>query len=103
MSALYLLTLSIAIFGMVMIDRRFSIAFYHDASRTILTLATAVGVFLLWDILGIAIGIFKQGTSGYDLGFEVLPELPIEEFFFLFLLCYLSLLCYLYISRRPAK
>ena len=100
MSLLYLASLAIAIFGMVMIDRKYQLAFFHDAKRAAATVGIAVGVYILWDLLGIALGIFRQGTSGYDLGVEVLPELPIEEFFFLFLLCYLSLICYVYLRRK---
>lgn len=103
MSLLYLTSLAIALFGMAMIDRKYRLVFFHDAKRAAVTVGVAVGVFIIWDILGIALGIFRQGTSGYDLGFEVLPELPIEEFFFLFLLCYLSLICYEYLRRRLAS
>jgi lycopene cyclase domain-containing protein len=102
-SLLYLTSLAIAIFGMVMIDRRYRLAFFLNARRTVLTLGIAVVVFVAWDVLGIALGIFRQGASVYDLGIEVLPELPVEEFFFLFLLCYLSLLCYLLLAQRMTR
>lgn len=103
MNLLYLASLAVAIFGMFMIDRRYKLAFFHDARRATLTVGIAVAAFTLWDILGITLGIFRQGTSGFDLGVEVLPELPVEEFFFLFLLCYLSLIAYLFLQRKMTE
>ena len=96
----YLLALGVSIFGMVTLDRRFKLAFFADATRTVWTLAVAMGVFILWDIAGIALGIFRKGESNLTLNIEILPEFPIEELFFLFLLCYISLLGYLYAKRR---
>ena len=102
MPFVYLSLLVISIFGMVMIDRRFKLAFFHDARRTALTLCSAVIAFIVWDLAGIALGIFSKGASAFSLEYELLPELPIEELFFLLLLSYLSLLSYLYFKRRSA-
>ena len=99
----YLGALLISIFGMVMIDRRYRLAFYKDTGLTARVLAAAVGIFLLWDIAGIALGIFRKGESDLALDIELLPELPIEEVFFLFLLSYISLLSYLALRRIFTK
>ena len=96
----YLLTLGISIFGMVTLDRRFKLAFFADATRTAWTLVAAMSVFILLDIAGIALGIFHKGESNLTLNIQILPEFPVEELFFLFLLCYISLLGYLYVKRR---
>lgn len=53
-----------------------------------------MAIFLVWDVLGISLGIFFSGGSPYTLPYMVAPELPVEEFFFLFLLCYITLLIY---------
>lgn len=91
---LYLLSLIIAIGCMLLIDRRFKLAFWYDAKRTALTVGTAVVLFILWDILGVSLGIFFDGTSPFLLPFRLFPHFPIEEIFFLFLLSYLTLILY---------
>lgn len=96
----YLIGLLIGISGMLIIDRRFKLAFWSDARRTWMTLLPAVAVFILWDLAGIASGTFFHGKSNYSLPFTILPEFPIEELFFLFLLCYTALLFYLGAKRR---
>lgn len=51
-------------------------------------------MFIIWDILGIALGIFFHGDSPYSLPFRIAPEFPIEELFFLYLLTYTTLVVY---------
>lgn len=58
-------------------------------------------VFLLWDLFGIHLGIFFDGGSPFTTGLMVAPDLPIEEFFFLFFLCYFTLIVYRLGERRP--
>lgn len=96
----YLIGLLIGITGMAIIDWRYKLAFWHNARRTLITLAIAIGVFIIWDILGIALGIFFHGGSPYALPLRIAPEFPIEELFFLTLLCYCTLVIYQGVSRR---
>lgn len=90
----YLGTLLFSIAGMLTIDWRYKLAFWYDAGRTIKTLLVAIGVFLLWDFFGIALGIFFSGHSPYMLDIYLAPELPPEELVFLFLLTYVTLVVY---------
>ncbi len=90
----YLIALLIAITGMVLIDRRWKLAFWKDARRTALTLSVAISVFVLWDLIGISLGIFFHGGSSYTLPYRIAPEFPIEELFFLFLLTYTALIIF---------
>jgi len=99
MEWLYLLALAVSIAGLVTIDWRHKVAFWYDSRRTALTLLAAVIIFIVWDALGIALGIFYHGGSAYALPYRLAPEFPIEELFFLFLLCYTTLLIYLGVSR----
>lgn len=94
MEWLYLLALAISITGMAVIDWRYRLAFWHNRRRTVLTIGSAVAVFVIWDILGIALGIFFHGGSEFTLPYRLLPEFPIEEIFFLVLLCYCTLVIY---------
>lgn len=94
MPGIYLAGLVVSIAGLAMIDRRLKLAIWYDAKRTALTVGSAVAVFVLWDIAGIALGIFFHGGSNLTLPLRILPEFPIEELFFLTLLCYVTLLLY---------
>lgn len=77
-----------------MIDRRFRLAFWHDRTRATITIGVSMLLFIIWDILGISLGIFFDGMSQYMLPVRLAPHLPIEELFFLFLLTYVTLLIY---------
>jgi len=90
-SVVYLAALSVSIVGMVMLDRRFRLFFWDDARRAAIVLAAGVVLFLVWDLLGIGLGIFFRGQTPFMTGLLIAPELPIEEVFFLTLLCYLAM------------
>lgn len=90
----YLTALIVSIAGMATIDWRHKLAYWHNKKRTLVTVGTAMSVFVLWDILGISLGIFLHGSSQLTLPFRLLPEFPIEELFFLLLLCYSTLVIY---------
>lgn len=96
---IYSLVLLVSIFGLAMIDRRFELAFWRDKKATVLTIVIAVTVFSIWDIIGIASGIFYHDGSSYTLALRVLPEFPVEELLFLTLLNYNALLLYKGIVR----
>ncbi len=90
----YLTALLVGISGMAVIDRRYKLAFWLDRQRTLVTLAIGIGVFIVWDLLGIMLGIFFHGGSEFTLPLRILPEFPLEELFFLLLLCYCTLVIY---------
>lgn len=70
--------------------------------RAAVTLAIGVFFFLLWDVAGIALGIFFRGDSPFLSGWQLAPELPVEEFFFLIVLCYTALLVFIAARKRLA-
>lgn len=94
MEWIYLIGLVVSIAGMATIDWRHKLAYWHNKKRTIITLGVAMSVFIAWDIIGISLGIFLHGNSQLTLPFRILPEFPIEELFFLLLLCYSTLVIY---------
>lgn len=100
MGILYLLALAISITGMVVLDRRFGLFFWRDARRAGIVLAAGVVFFLVWDLFGIGLGIFFRGETSFMTGLQLAPELPVEEVFFLTLLCYLSMNLYGAFSGR---
>ena len=99
----YLIGLIVAIACLVLVDRKFSLAFFHDTRRTALTLAVAIWLFIVWDIFGIQLGIFFHGGSLYTLPIRIIPQFPVEELFFLFLLSYVALLIYRFAEKRTAR
>jgi len=100
---LYLLALAIALTGMVMLDRRFRLFFWQDARRAAIVLIAGVVFFLVWDIAGIGLGIFFRGETDFMTGLQAAPELPLEEIFFLTLLCYLAMNLYSGLGRVLAR
>lgn len=99
MQWIYLGLLLFSISGLMTLDWRHKLAFWYDARRTALTIGFGIAVFVVWDILGIVLGIFFHGNSPYTLPFRLAPEFPIEELFFLFLLCYVTLILYRGLGR----
>ena len=91
MGLLYLAALLLTIGCMMLIDRRWRLFFWRDPMAAALTTAIGVAFFLLWDIAGISQGIFFRGETAFMTGILVGPELPLEEVFFLTLLCYLTM------------
>jgi lycopene cyclase domain-containing protein len=94
MPFVYLAALGVALTGMVMLDRRFSLFFWRDAARASIVLVCGVVFFLVWDLFGIGLGIFFRGETSFMTGAQLAPELPVEELFFLILLCYLTMNAY---------
>ena len=100
MGILYLVALAISITGMVLIDRRWRLFFWRDARRAAIVLAVGIVFFVVWDLFGIGLGIFFRGETSFMTGLQVAPELPVEELFFLTLLCYVTMNVYGLLTRR---
>jgi lycopene cyclase domain-containing protein len=100
MPGLYLLLLLVSLAGLGSIDFRHKLALFLDAKRTLLTLVVCVAFFLMWDVVGIGLGVFFKGDNNLLIGFDLAPDLPIEEVFFLTLLCYSALVIYQGFARR---
>ena len=98
-SAAYLGCLLFSLAGCLAADLRFKLAIAVDTRRTVLSVLCGVAFFLTWDMVGIQSGIFFRGETPFLLGFQLAPELPIEEVFFLLLLCYSTLLSFLGLGR----
>ena len=79
---------------MVMLDRRFRLFFWADARRAAIVLVVGVLFFLAWDLAGVGLGVFFRGETEFMTGLQIAPEVPLEEIFFLTLLCYLTMNVY---------
>jgi lycopene cyclase domain-containing protein len=99
MGLLYLAALLVALTGMVMLDRRFALFFWADARRAAIVLVAGIVFFVVWDLFGIGLGIFFRGETSFMTGLQVAHELPVEELFFLALLCYVTMNLYAFAGR----
>ena len=100
MNYIYLVSLLVALAGMVVLDLRFRLFFRRNPVRAAIVLAVGVLFFLAWDLAGIGLGIFFRGAPELLTGIRLAPELPLEELFFLTLLGYLTMNGYGWLSGR---
>lgn len=87
MSVLYLAALVVSIAGLLVLDVRYRLFLFAAPLRALLVLVVGVVGFLLWDLAGIGLGIFFEGNRSLLIGVDLAHELPLEEVFFLVLLC----------------
>lgn len=99
MSYTYLIALTISILGMGIIDHRWKLVVFRDAGAAFIVLAAGVALFLGWDHVGLSLGLFFRGDGPYMTGFELAPDLPVEESVFVLLLSYSAIV--LYASAQP--
>ena len=103
MSLLYLASLLVALTGMVLLDRRFRLFFWAAPGRAALVMLVGLAFFVAWDLAGIGLGVFFRGETEFMTGMQVAPELPVEELFFLALLCYLTMNGYGLATQRSRQ
>jgi lycopene cyclase domain-containing protein len=96
---LYLGALLVSIAGMIVLDVRFRLFFAAAPVRAGIVLAVGVAFFLAWDVAGITLGIFFSDNPELLTGLLLAPELPLEELFFLVLLCSTTMNAYSAASR----
>lgn len=78
----------------MLLDWRHRLAYFLRPKATITTLAVGVATFVVWDCIGISLGVFFSGNSPYMSGLYLGPEFPVEELFFLYFLCYFTLIMF---------
>ncbi|MFQ6484406.1 MULTISPECIES: lycopene cyclase domain-containing protein [Brachybacterium] len=76
---------------MLLLDHRFRLYLFRDRRRALRVQAAGVGLLLVWDLVCIALGVFARGEGPYLSGYEIVPHLTIEEPFFLWFLCHLTM------------
>ena len=96
----YLLVLTLSLVGLYLLDRTHKLAFTIDPKRSLLSMIPAYILFLVWDLAGIATGIFFRGNNTLLTGVQVFPEFPIEELFFLAVLCYSTLIAFTWVQKK---
>lgn len=98
---MYLAALLVSLAGLTTLDWRYKLAFFGERNRALLTFAIPYVLFVIWDACGIALNIFFRGSTNHLLGVTLFPEFPLEELFFLGLLCYTAVLLTARFARKP--
>lgn len=98
----YLACLLVSLAGVATIDRRWRLFVWDRPRAAVVVLVVGLAYFVLWDLAGIALGLFHRGDTRWMTGLQVAPELPVEELFFLVLLCW-STMCLWCGGRRWAR
>ena len=96
----YIVILLFSITGMVLADWRYKLAFFLDAKASGLAIGLSGLLLLCFDVAGIVIGIFTTNQTYVSGWYFVTPNLPLEEFIFLFLLGYVTLMVYQLVSLK---
>lgn len=101
MSLLYLLSVVGATICMGLVDRRWGLFLFDRPRRALLVVAAGVVFFLVWDLVAISQQMYRRGESPAMTGLEVLPELPVEELFFIVFLSYLTMVLHGLLQALP--
>ncbi|MFB9165544.1 lycopene cyclase domain-containing protein [Arthrobacter psychrochitiniphilus] len=91
----YLLILLVLIVCLALLDARYRLFLFSQPLPAAVSLLGGTGIFLLWDVIAIEQGIFLHLDSPLMTGIMLGDQLPMEEAFFLFFLCYQSMLAVL--------
>lgn len=101
--ATYLSGLIFSLVGLGLLDWRFRTAFTVNKKAAAFAILIPTIFFIIWDVAGIAMGIFFRGDTSHLTGIVLAPEFPIEELFFLLLLNYTALTLFTTVSRVIKK
>lgn len=100
MNFIYLVGLLFSLTGLATLDQKFKLAFAKNPKAAAIAIAIPYALFLIWDAAGIALGIFFKGQSKFLTGIMIAPDFPLEELFFLALLCYTTLIVATWFDRK---
>lgn len=96
---LYLATLLVSLAGLAALDRKHKLAFAKNPRAAAIAIGIPYLIFVFWDICGISLEIFFKGDSTFLTGLMVAKDFPLEELFFLALLCYSTLIVANWLSK----
>ncbi|WP_462417563.1 lycopene cyclase domain-containing protein [Kytococcus sp. Marseille-QA3725] len=102
MPGVYLAAILFSSVGMLVIDRRWRLYLFADVRHALTVQVSGIALFLAWDVLCIRLGIFMRGPGPWQTGWQVAPELPVEEIFFLWFLCHFSMVVFTGLERLLA-
>jgi len=98
----YLVALLVSLAGVALLDARHRLFVWHRPRRALTVVAVGAGLFLCWDAVAIAAGMFERGRGAALLGIEVAPHLPVEELVFVTFFSYLTMVVFTATHRLVA-
>ncbi len=99
MPGVYLAAILGSAAGIAILDWRWRLVFARGPVRAAASILIGTAFFILWDLVGIATGVFVKGDSPLLVGVDLAPHLPVEEPCFLAFLCYLALVVHAGVVR----
>lgn len=96
---LYLGSVIGATLCMALVDLRWRLFLFARPVKALFVLAAGFSFFLVWDLVALELAVYRRGESPAMTGIEVLPELPLEELFFILFLCYLTMVLHCLVLR----
>lgn len=91
MNLVYAASLLLSLACLVLLDVHFRLVFARTPARSAVVLLAGLAFFIVWDAVGIGLGVFRHVDSRWATGILLAPQFPIEELLFLVFLCYLTL------------
>ena len=90
MSLLYLAALLGSLFCMGLVDHRWKLFVFRRPGVALAAVGCGFVLFLVWDVVAIALDMYTKGESPAMTGIDVAPHLPVEELVFITFLCYIT-------------
>jgi lycopene cyclase domain-containing protein len=103
MPGTYLAALVVSIAGVAVLDARHRLFFWRSPWRAAVVMVVGLAFFLVWDVVGVHLGVFFIGTTGLLTGVLLAPDVPLEEVFFLVLLCWTTMDLVGFVRPRLAR
>lgn len=98
----YLMVLLFSLSGLTYLDYQKKLAWFWNSRKTAFIICLNLIFFLLWDIVNISAGVIATNSEWVSGWYVITPNLPIEEFLFLTLLGYQTLLLWRWRCLRTA-
>lgn len=99
----YLSVLVFSLSGLMYLDYKKRLAWFWDVRKTGLILGVSLVFFLIWDMVNIGAGIIATNQEWVVGLYVITPNLPVEEFLFLTLLGYQTLLLWRWQCTRTSS
>lgn len=96
----YLLAVITALACLVFADKRLKLVLFRDRRFFGLCMLASVGFFIIWDLAGILLNVFATNLQFVSGIYLVTQDLPVEEFLFLTLFSYVSLIIWRLVWQR---
>jgi lycopene cyclase domain-containing protein len=88
----YLSVLLFSLSGLFYLDYEKKLALFWNRKKVLVIIGVTILFFLTWDVTGIVLDVFSTNPAWVSGVYFITPDLPLEEFLFLTLLAYQTIL-----------